>query len=137
MRTTTALARQNRAVMQLRDLYSMAESFGMDSASLHSAEMKIQGETLAKCPAWTRSHFDGYRRALMDSLYSRALIFGGFVDGRFYSTHRNRPDYYETNGITPADYSDDGRVLARGHYWAPKGDASPRPFFTSSVESAE
>jgi hypothetical protein len=58
--------------------------------------------------------------------------FGGFVDGKFYSTHRNRPDYYESNGISPADYSDDGRVTARGHYWIASVDAGkPKPFFIS------
>ena len=131
MRIETALQRKARAVMQLRDLFSSAESFGMTSAALNERVKTIRETTLAKCPHWVHAHVDGYREALTDSLYRRSLMFGGFVDGRFYSTHRTRPDYYESNGIAPADFADDGRVQDRGHYWSTT--STPKPFFIREV----
>ena len=127
MRIETALKRRDRAVSQTRDLFSTAKIAGMESAAINEAFGKIRATTLAKCPEWVGAYVDGYRQALTDLLYRESLMFGGFVDGVFYSTHRDRPDYYETNGISPADYSDNGRVMARGHYWSTT--ATPKPFF--------
>lgn len=127
MRIETSLRRRDRAITQLHDLYSMAAMCGMTSAALNDGVGKIRETTLAKCPTWARAYVDGYRAALDAGLYRDSLMFGGFVDGRFYSTHRDRPDYYETNGIAPADYADNGKVSARGHYW--KTTRDPKPFF--------
>lgn len=127
MRIETSIKRRDQAITQLRDLYSSARICGMSSADLNSGIRRIIDTTLSNVPKWAIAEFKGYSRALGDQLYIDALMFGGFVDGKFYSTHRDRSDYYETNGIAPAEYADNGRVKARGHYW--KTTATPRPFF--------
>jgi hypothetical protein len=81
----------------------------------------------AKAPRWAIAHVYGYSQACMASLYREALVYGGFVDGKFMSTHSNRADYYEKNGIAPSDFAQAGKNT--GHYWI--ADTS-RPFFTSA-----
>lgn len=130
MRIETALNHQKRAIMQTRDLYSSAESFGLSSAQINERFNVILG-SIAHCSGSIREYVRGYRQCLSDQLYRTALVHGGFVDGRFYSTHSNRPDYYERNGIKAVDYADDGRVTARGHYWIKHVDAGkPKVFFS-------
>ena len=127
MRIETALKRKSEAICQLRDLYSSAAIFGMLSSDINTRVAQIRNETLAKCPVWAVSEFNGYRQALTDQLYADSLVYGGFVKGQFLSTHRNRPDYYEKHGVEPSAYADGGRVQLRGHYWATTKE--PRPFF--------
>lgn len=129
MKIETALKRRDTAIRQLRDVYSVAAMCGQSHSELLAAIARIRQTTLVKAPRWASSEFDGYGKALDDRLYETSLMFGGFVDGRFYSTHRDRPDYYETNGIEPAEFADNGRVTARGHYW--KTTKEPKPFFIS------
>ncbi len=130
MRIETALKRRDRAISNLRDQFSSAAMFGTPSSIMNEHYGEICSTTLAKTPHWVRCYVDGYRAGLTEQAYRTELVFGGFVDGRFYSTHRGRPDYYETNGINPCDYADDGRVQERGHYWRRSIDAgTPKPFF--------
>ena len=122
MRIETALAKRDAAVRSFRDLYSMAYHAGMTQKEMGSYKARIL-EGLAKCPEWVRAYVRGYETALFDRLFAAspmgkpALVFGGIVNGRFYSVHRDRPDYYEKHGLSPADFSDDGRVSDRSHYW--------------------
>lgn len=129
-----ALRRRDAAVSALRDLYSGAESFGFTSAEINTRFCAILNK-LDGCPGWARDYLSGYRRALDDGLYERKLCHGGFYDGRFYSTHSNRSDYYERNGISACAYADNGAVKERGHYWIKHVDAGhPKPFFTMENE---
>jgi hypothetical protein len=130
MRIETALKRRDRLVSALRDIYSMAHCFGLASVDLHSRCQDAYKTYCDKAPGWVREYADGYRRALMDAAYRHELVFGGFIEGKFYSTHRDRADYYEKNGIEPSAYADDGKVTQRGHYWTKSVDAGkPAPFF--------
>ncbi len=130
MRIETALNKRDSAVRSIRDLYSSAYHSGMTQREMLTRKARIV-ERLAKCPGWVREFVRGYESALFDRLYEAspmggpALVFGGWVDGRFYSVHRNRPDYYESNGFSPAEFSDDGRVTRRGHHWGHFNPARP------------
>jgi len=132
MRITTALKRRDNLVSALRDIYSMAGVYGLAHVDLHKRCQDAYARYCDKAPSWVREFADGYRKALNDAAYRHELVFGGFVDGKFYSTHRDRPDYYEKNGIEPCAYADDGLVTRRGHYWRASVDAgNPAPFFVS------
>ena len=127
-----ALKKRDRAISQLRDLYSSAESFGFTSSQINDRYSAINAG-LVKCPSWTREYLSGYRRALDDMLYQSKLVYGGFYAGQFYSTHNGRADYYGDR-FDPCDWSkwgSDGTVEHRGHYWLKHVDAgSPKHFFT-------
>ena len=124
MRIKTALRKRDAAVRRLRDLYSSAEHFGLPSATINDRFHAIV-ESIGKHPAWVRAYLDGWRAALGEQAYRNDLVFGGFVDDKFYSTHHDREDYYEKHGISARDYADDGRVAKRGHYWK----RNLRPYF--------
>lgn len=127
MKLDTAIANKNSAIIALADAYSVARMCHLTSEQLNQKVQEIVSLHLIGCPRWAHAEFEGYRRALNDMLYRHSLVFGGYVDGTFYSTHRSRADYYEHNGISPSDYADNGRVKDRGHYWA---DDPSKPFFT-------
>ncbi len=130
MRIETALKRRDRAISNLRDQFSSAAMFGTPSSVMNGRYADLCKVVLAKTPHWVRSYVDGYRAALTEQAYRTELVFGGFVEGKFYSVHRDRADYYERNGIEPRDYADDGLVVERGHYWRQSIDAgTPKPFF--------
>lgn len=132
MKIETALNRRNTAASRLRDLYSMARYGGMLAKDMDSEKRKLFSEILRGCPYWVNAYLDGYEKALRDELYRDSLMFGGFYDGVFYSTHRDRDDYYEKHGVEPAEYADNGKVTARGHYW--KTTATPKPYFIDGKE---
>lgn len=117
MKIERALKLRDSLKTRIADIYSMAILSGMTSQEINSAVMSAYAELPAATPQWVKSYCDGVRAALQDSLYADCLVFGGFVNGRFYSTHRNRPDYYEKHGIDAVEYADNGKVTARGHYW--------------------
>jgi hypothetical protein len=128
MRLETSIKRQAELVTALRDVYSSARAFHYSHERLLESREKVFAR-FASCPRHVLEFARGYARALDDSLYVDALVFGGIVDGVFYSTHRNRPDYYESHGMEPRDYADNGRVKNRGHYW---GDDTRKPFSISA-----
>jgi hypothetical protein len=127
MRIETALNRRNTAIQSLRSLYETAKFYGPLSSQMNEDKAKIRRSTLAKCPHWVIAYFDGYEKALIDALYRDSLMFGGFYEGKFYSTHSNRADYYGNNGIEPSEYADNGKVSNRGHYWLTTKE--PKPYF--------
>lgn len=129
-----ALQLRDNGIAALRSVYDHARHFGQTSQAMEIAKHAALGNVgVNKAPQWVRAYLDGYWRHIVDEAYRRDLIFGGMIDGKFYSTHSNRPDYYERNGISACDYSDDGRVKCRGHYWNPQAEMmhrpEPRPFF--------
>lgn len=127
MRIEASLKRRGRAITQLRDAYSCAKYAGMTSEALNARVLEIKGATLKGCPNSVRGYFDGYTASLTEQLYRDSLAYGGYFDGRFYTTHSARPDYYGKHGIEPAAWADNGNVQARGHYWI--STAEPKPFF--------
>jgi hypothetical protein len=134
MRIETALKRRDRAVTMQTSLIHSAELCGTPHADMHAERLKSLGYLCDKCPGWVRAYLDGHWHALIDDAYRHKLCFGGFdrVSRRFYSTHSNRADYYEKNGLDPCDYADDGRITERGHYWNRSIDeGKPRPFFVA------
>lgn len=131
MRIETALKIRNEALASLKSVYSQARAFGPTSRELHAQVAAVrQSARVKRAPAWVLAFLEGYDKALSDALYDTgALTFGGFVDGAFWSVDRNRPDYYGKGPISAADFSDDGKVTARGHYWAKSLEDTPRPYF--------
>ena len=122
----TSLKKRDAAITALRDLFLRARICGLSHDKLNDEVLKIKKSYLAKCPKWVIEYFRGYHAALIDSLYRECLVFGGFVDGRFYSTHRTRSDYYEKHGIEPCKFA------RRGHYWNPElFNGVAKPFFLS------
>lgn len=124
MRIEAALKKRDRGRMRLRDLYSAATHHGATSESLNQGYAEIRRD-LGAVPHWVISYLDGWRDALTEEIYRKHLAFGGYVDGRFYTTHSARPDYYQKQGIQPSDLH---KVATRtGHYWVTT--AEPRPFY--------
>jgi len=82
---------------------------------------------LEKCPGWVTDYVRGYEAALFARLFEAApnnppaLVFGTFIDDKFYSVHKDRPDYYGKHGIEPKDMPEDGR-----HHWGHLNP--PKPF---------
>jgi hypothetical protein len=122
--------KQAKALTALRDLYSQAESFGLPSEIINARFHEILTVTCKHAPEYVRTYLRGYRHALDDQLYRHCLCYGGYLDGKFYSTHGNRADYYEKHGINARDYAENGRVVGSGHYWIKHVDnGKPKPFF--------
>lgn len=117
MRIEKALACRDRLKGRISDIYSMAVIAGMTSSEINAACLSARAAMPKGIPAWVEAWADGYQAALQDRLYDSCLVFGGYVEGRFYSTYSWRPDYYGKHGIEPRDYADNGRVKGRGHYW--------------------
>ena len=128
MRIERALAVRNSAAAAYRDLFSTAQHFGLSHANMLDRRATIWECMPKKTPRWVYSYLNGVWDQLQADAYRHALVYGGKVDGAFYSTHRDRPDYYEKNGIAPRDYADDGRVKERGHYWA----HNLKPFYVAA-----
>lgn len=125
MRIGTALKRRDQLTQALRDCFSHAQHFGQLSRDMEEKRREIIARVAKGAPEWVRAYADGYWRCMIDSAYRNDLVHGGFYNGKFYSTHSKRDDYYEKHGIEPGAYADDGAVTARGHYWK----ESLKPFF--------
>ncbi len=116
MRIERALKIRAELKTRIADLYSFAHFHGLTSVEMQES-CNAMLRDYPRLPQWVTSYLDGYKQALQETLYREHLIFGGYVGDVFYSIHSNRPDYYEKHGIDPADYADNGKVTARGHYW--------------------
>lgn len=128
MRISTALKARDRMVASLRDAYSAARIYKPTHATLRESIFKIY-DAYPNAPAYACEFARGYESALNAELYRRYLVFGGMIDGVFFSTHSDRPDYYGRHGFAASVYADDGLVTARGHYWR---DDTTKPFFLSA-----
>lgn len=125
MNLDRAIKVQHDLVTRLRDLASSARSFGLSSTEINARYIALLDKLPKKTPRHVREFARGYWQCLSDKFYESDLVFGGFIGETFYSTHRNRDDYYEKNGIEPREYADNGKVTRRGHYWA----TNLRPYF--------
>jgi hypothetical protein len=136
MKLDRAIKIQSDLLLKLKDYYSAARHYQPLSSEMNAKVGSIFRSAPKGTPGHVLSYLRGYRDALNNALYHDGyggwLVYGGFVDGVFYSTHRDRDDYYEKHGIASADYADDGRVTARGHYWWKHGI---KPYFTDEARA--
>lgn len=137
MKIERALSLRNLAASSIRSVYALALTYGPLSSAMDSDVRRVMDSThAAKAPQWVRSYLDGYTQALRDNLYSSGeLVFGGVYQGRFYSTHNHRANYYGKHGIAASAFADDGNVKARGHYWA--RFEGVKPYFLSPSAQGE
>jgi hypothetical protein len=127
MKIDRALSLRDEMRVRVAGIYSSLKIFGGTSEFL-STELKLRVFDVLvekKAPGWVKSYLDGYCKALDDALYRENLVYGLWHDGTFYSTHRNRPDYYEKLGMTPREFGQKEGI--RGHFW---GDKPLNEFFT-------
>lgn len=109
---------RNEAAGKLYNLFSSAEHFGFSHTEmLTRRNAMFHAVGVDRAPRWVGSYLQGLWDYWQQSAYRHHLIYGGKIDGQFYSTHRERDDYYEKHGIEARDYADNGRVKDRGHYW--------------------
>ena len=124
-----ALRKRDAAVTSLRDLYSHAISCGLKSTQMNDSYAQIRERMGPAIPHWVASYVDGWRDALTADLYRNHLVFGTWIEGVFYSTHRDRADYYEKQGKSPRIYCDESEGNdSKGHYWA----HNLKPFWTDA-----
>jgi hypothetical protein len=130
MRYTTQRNHMISAKSAIESLFSCARIIGMQSHEVHSAFLKILADH-SKLPNYSKQYLRGIYDEKIAQCYRDSLVFGGFYNGRFYSTHSKRDDYYGKNGIGPAQWAMDSHngVIKTGHYWITC--ATFKPFFTS------
>ena len=122
MRIERALRLRENAKNNYRDIFSSARHFGLS----HAVMLERRGHVLdglGKAPHWVKAYLEGYWQALQEQAYADSLVYGAIINGTFYSTHRDRSDYYEAHGIEPSAYAADNPT--KGHYWR----ESLKPFF--------
>jgi hypothetical protein len=124
---------RGQLVSQIIRAYGEAYHYGWTHARLLDETKKIMESAGPKFPQYMREYVRGIDHYLLSDLYrvridgaAPLLVFGGWIDGKFYSTHSNRADYYQNQGIEPSDFSklSENKVT---HYWAHKTD---KPFGT-------
>ena len=119
MKLDTSLNHRKRAIGRITSLVHMAEICGMTSAQFTDDYIEIMG-TLHHCPQWVRSYCEGYYDAERDRIRNAKHVYGGYLDGVFYSTNRSRDDYYQKHGIEPLQWAEKGKtgeLKNVGHYW--------------------
>jgi len=114
MRLDTTLNKKTRAVTRSIDAISAARSFGSLSKDLHDT-LRVCVADMGSAPQWAREYVRGYQDCLTKALYQTDLVYGGYIDGAFFSVHRSRADYYEKNGYGPKEWND--KSSRKGHYW--------------------
>ena len=119
-----ALSLESRAAMAVDSIYSTARISGLPSSWINDEYIKRLAELPKRTPYYVRAYADGYRRALENQLYAEYLVFGGIVNGEFYSCDCQRDDYYSKQGIDAAEWHRLAKL--KGHYWK----HNLRPFFT-------
>lgn len=127
MKIERAINVRSHSKTRLRDLYSVARIASMTASDIDEAYRELIANLPKGAPQWVIAYLDGYRAALNDRLYEESLVYGGFYEGRFLSTHSSREDYYEKHGVEHSAYADNGAIKARGHYWA----HSLKPYFVN------
>lgn len=127
MRATTLLNMKNQTVSAIDSLFSCAKIMGMSGQEISTAFYAILSAR-PNMPRYMRQYMQGYFDCLWKALYRDCLVFGGFYNEVFYSTHSNRPDYYGKHGIEPIEWAQKTHsgILHVGHYWI--ATASPKPF---------
>ena len=119
MRHSTAYNHKTRALSAIDSLFGVARLCGMTSVEISETFNEIMGDH-----SYLRGVYDEKRKGL----YKDSLVFGGFYNGQFYTTHSNSDRYYKKHGITPLQWCEETHngVVAIGHYW--KTTATYKPF---------
>jgi hypothetical protein len=127
MRYSSIVNHKRKAVSAIDSMFSCAEILGMPADEIVTAYQKILADH-PKLPRYVREYLQGRFDVLWSDLYRAKLVFGGYFDGVFYSTHSNRPDYYAKHGIDPAQWAKDTHsgVIKVTHYWITT--RKPMPF---------
>ena len=127
MKTETTLNHIQQSIQSVKIAYSNARILGKTSGQLNSMLNTVLNDMRGKkMPRWAIERVKGYSLALKDNLYSDHLVFGCIIDGVFYSTHSDRPDYYAENGMPANIYCEKSTNNPTiGHYWKENG----KPFF--------
>ena len=131
MRIEIALRERDRLTERVRGVYSMARTCKWESSKINGFVEEILASRKTRTPNWVYEFVRGYARALNDQVM-REVVYGGFFHGVFMSTHSRRADYYQTQGVAPSDWADDGAVASKGFYWA-FNDEPVKPFFVSDA----
>lgn len=127
MRAETALRKRDRAIVALRDLINVARLSSMPHDKLLQGIGEIREKTLKGVSSSVMAFFNGYARAMLDTLDAET-VYGGMLNGKFVSVDSRRADYYQKQGISPVEYSQlshNGSVKDQGAYWA----SSLKPFY--------
>lgn len=116
---SAALKKRNRLVAAYRDIHSAARIYG--STSMEMVERKIAARGLiagpGKLPHWAIQYADGWWDALSDQAARYHHVYGCFMNGKFYSTHHDRADYYGKHDIEPRDFGEGSAATGCGFYW--------------------
>jgi len=132
MEISRAVLLQQRGVTVLSDVYSQASICGLRSSQMEANRHKaLERLGIGKAPRWVRAFLDGWWRCRIDLGYRQDLVYGAFMGGRFVSTHRERPDYYEKLGISAREFAEE-KCPTVGHYWSTTRE--PKPFFISAED---
>jgi hypothetical protein len=127
MNTKRALELRDHLTAQYRALFNAAEHFGFT----HDAMLKRRAELLeklpAKAPGWIKQYLSGIWEQLQHDAYQRDLVYGGWINGTFASTHSTRPDYYENLGLSAREWHE--RATGKGHHWRANTVHDVVPFF--------
>jgi hypothetical protein len=124
MRVERAWAIREECYSDLVSLFSNARAFRPPFAEMLDQRDAVYAKA-EKCPHWVRAYLCGAWQVMYQGLWHDELVYGAWIDGRFYSTHRDRPDYYEKLGKTASEFCTPEISKRANHYWA--ADVS-RPF---------
>lgn len=131
MRVETIITRRNVLTTGLRDLMSRSLMFSFTHEQELEARQKLfESYNYAKLPYYAKSYLSGIYDQLSQERYHTNLVFGCYIEGKFYSAHRDRADYYEKQGKSARIYADESNNGTRGHYWA----HTLKPFFLSHTK---
>ena len=127
MKAMTLYNMKQHTKSAIDSLFSCARIMGMRADEITSAYIAILADR-PNMPRYMREYMQGRFDLHWETLYRESLVFGGFCDGVFYSTHSNRADYYGKHGIEPGDWAQkvDSKVIQVGHYWTTT--VEPKPF---------
>jgi hypothetical protein len=120
MKLETALNHQKRALSAIESMIYAAKVSSITSAQFNEDSRDIFA-TVSHCPRWVQEYCQGYLDCERKRIQRESLIFGGFLNGVFYSTHSSRNDYYQKHGIEPLQWAEKnkaGELKDLGHYWS-------------------
>lgn len=135
MRIDTALNHKRRVMSEIESMVSSAKISGITSSQFNE-DSRIILATVSHCPRWVSAYCQGYLECERKRIQRECLVFGGYLNGVFYSTHSGREDYYAKHGIEPLQWAEKGfagEVKDIGHYWS----HNLKPWFTLTTKESE
>jgi hypothetical protein len=128
MKTKRSLNLLTDCRMALESLYSQARSFGMESREMDKRKNEILARA-NKAPQWVRAYLKGFFEGYTKANQHSDIVYGRFIEGKFYTVNRDRADYYEKHGIEPRAFAESEDNGTLGLYWARYN--GERPFFVA------